>query len=141
MKNKQRFALIRGAYLNNFEGQNYQFSLVGYSSLFPLDSQVPFPLVKLPSIADMQRIPFLTIPIKIIANRTLGDSQILIGLEKHIVGCDIVHTADPHYYYSYQAALLKERKKIKKVVCTWWETIPFNNESTAAKKKIKKLRL
>jgi len=45
---------------------------------------------------------------------------------------------DPHYYYSYQAAKLRARGMIKKLISTWWETIPLNNESTAAKKRIKK---
>lgn len=133
-----KISFIRGAYLNNFEGQNFNLPITGYSSLFPLDVNVPFPLVRLPSIADLQEIPFLEKPIKYMANRTLGDSQILFGLEKNIIDSDIVHIADPHYYYSYQAAQLKEKGKVKKLVSTWWETIPFNNESTKAKKRIKK---
>lgn len=133
-----KISFVRGAYLNNFEGQNYALPITGYSSLFPLDANVPFPLVKLPSIADLQKPPFLNKPIKYIANRTLGDSQILFGLENYIRGSDIVHVADPHYYYSYQAARLKAEGAIKKLVSTWWETIPFNNESTPAKKRIKR---
>ena len=133
-----KISFVRGAYLNNFEGQNYALPITGYSSLFPLDTNVPFPLVKLPSIADLQKIAFLNKPIKYIANRTLGDSQILFGLENYIRGSDIVHVADPHYYYSYQAARLKAEGAIKKLVSTWWETIPFNNESTPAKKRIKR---
>lgn len=132
-----KISFIRGAYLNNFEGQNYDLPLTGYSSLFPLDANVPFPLVKLPSIADLQKIPFLRKPIKYIANRTLGDSQILFGLENYLRGSDIVHVADPHYYYAYQAARLKAKGAIKKLISTWWETIPFNNQSTLAKKRIK----
>jgi len=133
-----KISFIRGAYLNNFEGQNYELPITGYSSLFPLDTQVPFPIVKLFSIADLQRIPYLEKPIKYIANRTWGDSQILFGLELHIAHSDIVHVADPHYYYSFQAAQLKKEGKIRKLVSTWWETIPFNNESTFAKKRLKK---
>jgi len=133
-----KISFVRGAYLNNFEGQNFDLHVTGYSSLFPLDSNVPFPIVKLPSIADLQKIPLFDKPIKYIANRTLGDSQILFGLEKNIIYSDIVHVADLHYYYSYQAAQLKKKRLIKKLVSTWWETIPFNNESTDAKKRIKK---
>jgi len=133
-----RISFIRGAYLNNFEGQNYALPITGYSSLFPLDVQVPFSVVKLPSVADLQKIPFLNLPIKYITNRIFGDSQVLFGLESHIKGADIVHVADPHYYYAYQAARLREKGFIKKLVSTWWETIPFNNESTTAKKRIKR---
>lgn len=136
-----KIAFVRGAYLNNFEGQNYPSGITGYSSLFPIDSHVSFPVVKLFSPADVQRIPFLSQGIKYIANRTLGDSQLLWGLEQHISNADIVHVGDPHYFYSYQAALLKSKGEIKKLVSTWWETIPFNNESTAAKKRIKKFTM
>ncbi len=133
-----KISFVRGSYLNNFEGQNFDLPLTGYSSFFPLDSNVPFPLVKLPSISDLQKIPFLNKPIKYIANRTLGDSQILFGLENCLRGSDLVHVGDPHYYYSYQAARLKESGAIKKLISTWWETIPFNNESTSEKRRIKK---
>lgn len=132
-----KISFVRGAYLNNFEGQNYPQDIIGYSSLFPIDAHVPFPVVRLFSLADIQKLPFLNLPIKYIANRTLGDCQILYGLEQYISESDIVHVGDPHYYYSYQAALLKSKGKIKKLVSTWWETIPFNNESTTAKKRIK----
>ncbi len=140
-----KVSFVRGAYLNNFEGQNYafestdpSFQFAAYSSFFPIDTCVLFPLTKLPSISDMQKIPLLNVPVRFIANRTLGDSQILFGLEDAIIASDIVHVADPHYYYSYQAARLREQKKINKLISTWWETIPFNNESTRAKRRIKK---
>lgn len=133
-----KISFIRGAYLNNFEGQNFPSNITGYSSLFPIDSHVQFPVTKLLSIADLQRLSVLDKLIKYVANRTLGDSQVLFGLEKCIINSDIVHVGDPHYYYSYQAAILKSKGLIKKLISTWWETIPFNNESTDAKKRIKK---
>jgi glycosyltransferase involved in cell wall biosynthesis len=131
-------SFVRGAYLNNFEGQNFPPSIIGYSSLFPIDSRVPFPVIRLICPADLQRISVLNTPIKYIANRTWGDVQVLFGLEKYILDSDVVHVGDPHYYYSYQAAVLRSKNLIKKLVSTWWETIPFNNESTNAKKRIKK---
>lgn len=136
-----KISFVRGAYLNNFEGQNYPSEIIGYSSQFPIDAHVPFPVIRLFSLADIQKIPFLTLPVKYLANRTLGDSQILYGLENYISNSDIVHIGDPHYYYSYQAALLRSKGKIKKLVSTWWETIPFNNESTTAKKRMKKFTM
>lgn len=132
-----KISFVRGAYLNNFEGQNYPVNITGYSSRFPIDGNVRFPVIKLPSIADWQRFPLLNWPIKFLANRMLGDSQILFGLEKYIIGSDIVHVADPHYYYSFQSALLKYHGAINKLVTTSWETIPFNNESVLEKKRIK----
>lgn len=133
-----KVAFVRGKYLNNYEGQNYRFAknriaLSAIASLFPLDAHVNFPLIKLPSLSD-----FDSKFTKIIANRILGDSQILFGLEKYAGKFDIFHSADPHYYYSYQLARLRQRKLIDKLLLTSWETIPFNNETVYRKKFIKK---
>lgn len=137
-----KVGLIRGSYLNNFEGQNYQFNkkkikLTAISSFYSLDNKFSFPVIRLFSIADLQQIYFLHKPIKFISNRILGDSQILFGLENYAKKFDIFHSADPHYYYSYQLAKLRAKKMIKKLIITSWETIPFNNEKTTAKRKIK----
>lgn len=136
---KIKVALVRGAYLNNFECQNYIFNrssvlLTGISSLFPIHNTFPFKVIKLPSIAD---VPFLKRGIKFISNRIIGDNQILFGLEKYRSHFDIFHTADPHYYYSYQLAKLRHENKINKLIVTSWETIPFNNEKLIYKKNNK----
>lgn len=137
-----KVALVRGAFLNNYEGQNYQldkknFRLVAISSLFPLENNFPFSVIKLLSLADIQKVRFLNLPLKFVSNRVLGDAQILLGIEKYAKKFDIFHSADPHYYYTYQLAKLKKAQKIKKLIITSWETIPFNNEKTLAKRKIK----
>ena len=104
-----RVAWVRGAYLNDFEGQNYELKhsnihLTGISSRYPLDASVRFPVIKLASPADIPRLPIIrTLPgvekaTKYIFNRALGDSQLLFGLEKLTGSFDIFHTADPHYY-------------------------------------------
>lgn len=134
-----KVALVRGGYLNNFEGQNYSnlgksVKLTAISSLKPLHSNFRFPVVKLPSLYDLAFPTWL-------ANRTFGDRQILFGLENAVKEFDIVHTADPHYYYSYQLAKLRKEKIIKRLISTSWETIPFNNESTQAKKRIKRFTM
>lgn len=135
-----KVALVRGKYLNNFEGQNYIFKnkaieLIGISSLCPIHTNFAFPVIKLPSIADITGVGRA---VKIISNRTFGDSQVLFGLGKYASQFDIFHTADPHYYYSYQLAKLRSENKIKKLIVTSWETIPHNNESVPQKKKIKR---
>lgn len=135
-----RVAWVRGKYLNPFEGQNYRMpysdiAVTGISSLRPIDSNVPFPLLKLPSIAD---IPVLPRAIRFLSNRIIGDSQILFGLERLAGKFDIFHTADPHYYYSYQLAKLRFANRINKLIVTSWETIPFNNESVEKKREIKR---
>ncbi len=131
-----KVAFVRGKYLNNFEGQNYLFDdnikITGISSLFPLHKVFPFPVTKFLSPADVN-LPF----IKFLANRTIGDMHLLFCLE-HIAGqFDIYHTADPYYYFSYQLARLRSKNKIRRLISTSWETIPFNNESARAKKHIK----
>ncbi len=134
-----KVALVRGAYLNNFEGQNYSnlgksIKVTAISSLKPLHRNFRFAVIKRPSLSDLGFPTWL-------ANRTFGDRQMLFGLEKAVKEFDIVHTADPHYYYSYQMAKLRKKKKLKCLISTSWETIPFNNESTIAKKRIKRFTM
>lgn len=136
-------SFVRGKYLNNFEGQNYNMSsyksirFTGYASLRPIDENVPFDVVRLPSLADLGFSTHVGRALSYVANRSIGDAQVLFGLERYIAGSDIVHTADPHYYYSYQSAKLRQMGKVGRLVVTSWETIPFNNESTNQKKKRK----
>src|SRR5258708_1315102 len=134
-----RVAFVRGKYLNISEGQNFIFNskdavkLTGISSQKPLHDSLPFPTIKLTSLsANFEgRIP------RIVANRTIGDIQNLKGLEELASRFDAFHSADPHYYYSYQLARMRAQGRIKTLISTWCETIPFNNESTYAKKRIK----
>jgi len=141
-----RVAWVRGAYLNPFEGQNYVFDpkdgidITGFSSRFPLGGGLRFPVVKLPSIADLyagRHLEAIGRGVRFIANRVIGDAQNLVGLEKAVSGFDIVHTADPTYYYSYQLARMRKDGDIRCLVATSWETIPRNNESAQAKKRMK----
>jgi len=137
-----KVALVRGKYLNNFEGQNYIFdkkkiAITGFSSLFPFHKKFPFPVVKLPSLVDLGINRLMEKGIKYLTNRVLGDGQILFGLENYSRFFDIFDTADPHYFYSYQLAKLKAKNLIKKLMVTYCETIPFNNESVAKKRFIK----
>lgn len=136
-----KVALVRGKYLNNYEGQNYRFdkkkiAVTGIASRFPIDAVVDYPIIKLSSLSDIDNR--LT---KAIANRTLGDNQILFGLKKFSQEFDIFHSADPHYYYSYQLSKLKRLGLIKKLLITFWETIPFNNETVRRKKLIKRFSM
>ncbi|MGB9707333.1 MAG: glycosyltransferase family 4 protein [Microgenomates group bacterium] len=137
-----RVAIVRGKYLNNFEGQNFIFNkkkifFVAFSSLYSLHEKFSFPVIKLPSLADLGFIPVLEKGIKWLSNRVLGDSQILFGLQQYASKFDIFDTADPHYFYSYQLAKLRKEKKLKKLIISYWDTIPFNNEGTNRKKYIK----
>lgn len=134
-----KVALVRGKYLNNFEAQNFyldkkRFKLVGISTSNPLHKNFQFPIIKFSSLVDLD---YFGNGLKYLTNRIIGDSQVLFGLEEMADDFDIFHTADPHYYYSYQLAKLRARGKIKCLISTFWETIPFNNESVKKKKEIK----
>lgn len=138
-----KVAFARGKYLNLYEGQNYIFSkkdgisLCGISSLRPIHRKLPFSVLRLPSIADIGEYRML----KAVLNRTLGDSQVLFGLESMIEDFDVFHSADPHYYYSYQLAKIRSKRADKKLILTSWESIPFNNESVWRKKFIKRFTM
>jgi glycosyltransferase involved in cell wall biosynthesis len=60
----------------------------------------------------------------------LGDTAVrlpgdrYLGLAKHLEGADIVHAQELGYWYSAQAARLKERLGFR-LVLTVWETLPF----------------
>lgn len=137
-----KIALVRGAYLNNFEGQNYdikelkgyELQVTGFGSIKTIHQNLPFKVIRLPSFSDYNIFGKWG---RAIANRTIGDIQNLFGLEKYASQFDIFHTADPHYYYSYQLAKLRHDNKIKRLIVTSWETIPHNNETVVAKKKNK----
>lgn len=142
--------MVRGSFLNPFEMDSYaripHVQLTGFSSLNSFHGEYPFEVKRLWSPADIPSYagsvkPLVEKIVKYAANRTLGDAQLLYNLEKELRGCDIVHTADPHYYYTYQLARMRERGQIKRLVATSWETIPFNNESTSAKRRIKRYSL
>lgn len=140
-----KVAFVRGKYLNDFEGQNYIFDgnnirLTGVSSEKSIHQTFPFAVIRLKSISDWENDKLRRI-IKIISNRTLGDSQILFGLENLSSDFDIFHTADPHYYYSYQLAKLRSSNKISCLLTTSWETIPFNNETIIKKREMKRFVL
>lgn len=146
-----RVAFVRGAFLNNFEAQNYCFKsdiqLTGIGTFTSIHSRLPFPVKKMFSPIDMVRvspikqIPFSSRIYSFITNRTWGDGQRMYGLEKVADNFDIFHTADPHYYYSYQLADLRAQGKIKKLLVTSWDTIAFNNETVDRKKYIKRFVL
>lgn len=142
-----KVGFARGAFLNNYETQNYFFDpakikITGISSLFPIHNKFSFPTIKFLSLSDVPQIfpshiPFLEPGIRAVSNRAIGDQQVLFGLEKVAKNFDIFHCGDPHYYYSYQLARLRKSNRIFSLIVTSWETIPFNNETIFQKKRIK----
>lgn len=130
--------IIRGAFLNPFELQNYyplkgKHNIEVISSKNPLSDKIDLPLKKLLSPTDLPDFPF-KYPI---LNRIFGDAQLLYGLHRVISGADIVHVAETYFGYVHQAIRAKRRGLIKKVITTVWETIPFNNQSLSGRRKNK----
>ena len=130
--------IIRGAFLNPFEIQNYyplreKFNIEVISSKNPISDKINLPLKKLYSPTDLPAFPF-KYPI---LNRIFGDAQQLYGLHKAIAGADIVHVAETYFGYVRQAIRAKRRGLVKKVISTVWETIPFNNQSLSGRRKNK----
>ncbi len=133
-----KIKIIRGAFLNPFELQNYyplkeKFDIEVISSKRPLSDKIDLPLKKLLSPTDLPDFPY-KYPI---LNRIFGDAQQLYGLHKVISGADIVHVAENYFGYVRQAIRAKRRGLVKKVISTIWETIPFNNQSLSGRRKNK----
>lgn len=134
-----KVALLRGAFLNPNELENYEkvgrrFLLTSFSSKKPLGVSRKIQNQALFSPADY---PFFGLT-KIVFNRLSGDPHWLLGLEQKLAPFSIIDTADPYYYYSFQAAKYKELNPQIKLLSTYCETIAHNNEKTQAKRKIKK---
>ena len=132
-----KIALIRGAFLNPNELANYEplvdkYKINSFSSQKPLGINKEIKNFKLFSPYD-----YGAKLSKFFFNRTLGDSHYLLNLKSHLKNYDILDTADPYYYYSFQAAKLKAKHPHIKLVSTVCETIAHNNETTLAKRNIK----
>lgn len=137
-----RIALVRGAFLAQYETQIYyplarKYNLVAFSSLHPYQGKYPFPLVKLPSPMDISFGPFQRLKMPVL-NRLFIDAHWLIGLEDRLKGFDIAHTAETFYAYTHQCLTAKRKGNVKAVVSTVFENIPFNNEGIWGRKRFKR---
>ncbi len=123
--------LLRGAYANEFELQNYapiakSLDIQVVTSQHPLTS-ITLPTRSLWSPADLPQFPYK----RQILNRLIDGEHWLISLEKSIKSGDTVHTAETYYPYTHQAVELRKQGKVGKLICTCWETIPHANEKFA----------
>ncbi len=133
-----RVALVRGAFLNQYEMQSFaplakRYKLTAFGSLHPLHTRFPFPVVNLPSPMDVPKFPFRMS----ILNRLFIDAHYLVGLENRLRGFDLVHTAETYYHYTQQALAAKRKGYVKKVIATVLENIPNNNEGIWGRKVFK----
>lgn len=134
-----KIAVVRGKFLNRYEMQFYEplrkrFDLTAFSSLSPFHDKLTFPVIKLPSPMDLPEFPYKMS----ILNRLCVDAHYLFGLEEHLMGYDLVHTAETYYHYTQQSLNAKKKGYVKKVIATVLENIPFNNEGIVGRKQFKK---
>lgn len=120
--------IIRASHANQYELQNYS-PIVKKCGIKLITSQHPLTstsisTIKLWSPADLPSFPYR----RQFFNRLIGGEQWLLGLEKIVKSDDVLHTAETYTPYTHQAVQLRKHNKIKKLICTCWETIPFNNE-------------
>lgn len=129
----KRISIVRGSNLNQFEMQNYEpltneFDLTGYTikgSQYSTED-LAFAVKELYGIETFtSKFPQITRkPIEIYQNR-YGYVQYMLHLERAIARSQIVHTAEIHNSYTFQAAKAAERDQSLKHVCTVWRNIPF----------------
>lgn len=149
-KNRSRIkvAMIRGANLNRYELQTYErlsqssdFEIITFSALLPEHdtSSIALPNRKILCTEDFVRY---LVPGRIkkharfTLNNIIGVKQLMFGLTGKLEGFEIVHTADPSYYFSYQAAKAKDKYNFRLVV-TQWENVPFLYERNKLMRKVK----
>lgn len=135
-------SLIRGAFANPFELQNFyplqdKHHLQVITSHKPLSGHIELPQKKLYSYTDVPDFPYKYS----LLNRLFSDAHYLVGLEKALEGCDIAHAAETYYAYTVQAVTAKYQGIVKKVVSTVWENIPHNNETLPGRKTNKEISL
>lgn len=137
-----RIALIRGAFLNQYESQLYyplldRHEIVAFCSNKPIHDSHFFNVQKLMSPMDIEFGRFSRFKMPIL-NRLFVDAHWLIGLENKLQGFDIAHCADTFYHFTHQSVTAKKQGKVKKVVATIFENIPFNNEGIRGRKQYKR---
>ena len=110
-----------------------RYDVTAFGSLTAYHDSFAFPTVKLPSPMDVPEFPG-KMPI---LNRLFIDAHYLWGLEKHLDGFDIVHSAETYFHFTQQCLNARRAGKVKKVIATVLETIPFNNEGIWGRKAFK----
>ncbi len=133
-----KIGVVRGAFLNPWEGQNFEpllknHQLIAFGAKKILAPPGKIPVIHLWSPTDLPDFP-KKMPI---LNRLMIDAHYLLGLEKQLQGFDIAHCAETYYHYTQQCLRARKRGWVKKVVATCWEIIPFNNEGIWGRKSFK----
>jgi glycosyltransferase involved in cell wall biosynthesis len=117
--------VLRGHQANPWELRPWELLDEGYAVTFLLSDRNWFDADQVELEASDARTLRSLLPagrIGDLAVRVPGDRY--LGLEDHLRGADIVHSQELGYWYSAQAARLKERLGFR-LVLTVWETLPF----------------
>jgi glycosyltransferase involved in cell wall biosynthesis len=128
-----RVALLRGDSLNRYEMQSYEpllgewefAAFTSYDNPFDLDG-IKIPIQRVHASSELFRV----FPSRLRRYADFAMRHVLelhapfVNLVEKLKGFDIIHSADAHYYYSYQAIQAKKRYG-SKVVITQWENVPF----------------
>lgn len=129
--------IVRASHANIYELQNYA-PIANKMDIKVITSKHPLTETSLPTIPLWSPTDLPTFPLRRqLLNRLIGGEQWLLGLDKLVTKNDIVHTAETYTPYTHQAVELRRRGKIKKLICTCWETIPSSNEKIGILKKWK----
>lgn len=137
-----KIAVVRAAFFNNFEAQLFypllgKHEVTAFASRKAIHTSSPIKLVKLPSPMDWDFGPLQRLKMPVL-NRLFIDAHWLRGLEQQLNDFDIAHCSDTYYAFTQQCLRAKKTGKVKAVVATVFENIPFNNEGIWGRKWFKK---
>lgn len=125
-----KIALLRGANLNRFEMQTYEHlqGEVSLTAFCNFGNNFDLKGIRLPIVNSFGYESITPRPLKRYLNAfftlILESPQPMLGIVRKLKGYDLIHSADVHYYYTYQAIKAKKRYG-SKVAVTQWENIPF----------------
>jgi starch synthase len=142
---RPKVAVLRGAYLSQFEMQTYEkmlprFDLQAFQltiNRFPTDL-IDVPIRRVASIDEpVTRVsPRLGYYFNLFLQATCGLDYLHLGLVKKLAEFDIVHTMETFNAFSWQG-LKAQREHGCKLVTTVWENRPFAAERFKAKRDMK----
>jgi glycosyltransferase involved in cell wall biosynthesis len=121
----RRVVVLRGRQANPWDLRPWE----ELGSEYAVEALVPPGNLYDTSLLDLKRVPVRTLSDTVpgarpaaVAAKAIGERY--LGVDKHLAGADIVHAAELGYWFSWQAARLREKLGFK-LVLTVWETLPF----------------
>ncbi len=139
-----KIAIVRGDFCNPWELQNF-WPLAQSEELTVFTGLKPISNLNLPDNVKQLSL-FSPVDLNLgtisktrmaILNRLFIDAHLLFGLENKLAGFDVAHCAETYYGFTNQCVRAKKNKKVKFLVSTVWENIPFSNEGIRGRKKYK----